>query len=53
MGMLRICNEHDCQTKTLGSHCINHETPAKRRGSEADDSRLAESGSVHERVAID
>jgi hypothetical protein len=53
MGMLRTCNEHDCQTKTLGSHCINHESPAKRRGTELDDSRSAESAKVHEPVAID
>jgi hypothetical protein len=53
MGMLRICNEHDCQTKTLGSHCINHEEPAKPRGADTGDSRLAASAKVHEPVAID
>ena len=53
MGMLRICNEHGCQTKTLGSHCINHETAANRRDTEVDVSRVAESANAHEPVAVD
>ena len=51
--MLRICNEHGCQTKTLGSHCINHEPSAPPRGAEAGDSRGAEPAGAHEPVAID
>jgi hypothetical protein len=53
MGMLRICNEHDCHTKTLGSHCINHETPASLRSAKNDERRLADSADTHEPTAID
>jgi len=51
--MLRICNQHDCHTKTLGSYCINHETIASRGDAEASDGRSAESSDSHEPVAID
>ena len=27
MGMLRICATAGCTTKTLGKHCVEHETP--------------------------
>ena len=27
MGMLRICATAGCNTRTLGKHCIEHETP--------------------------
>ena len=51
--MLRICNEHGCYTKTLGSRCINHETPSDRRETDAEVSPAAESANAHDPVAID
>ena len=33
MAILRICAADGCNTKTLGSHCIQHETRAAARRS--------------------